>query len=260
MALAALCGDDVWGQTWASVLQHRFPAGDVGGHSVGNLLITALWQKTGDIVTSLDWVGALLGAHGRVLPVSREGLEIVADVLDLPGHPGVSELRGQAQVAATSGKVVNLRLEPADPPACPEAVAAILEADALVMGPGSWYTSVIANLLVPQIASAFIGARGRKILLLNLIAQSGETAGYSPQGHLQVMADMFPELRFEVVLADPAHVPDPAALVQQCRRLGAELVLREVEDPAQEPGHHDPQRLAAAFAELLGRGRISAWQ
>ncbi len=260
MALAALCGDDVWGQTWAGVLQHRFPAGDVAGHAVGNLLITALWEKTGDIVTSLDWVGALLGAHGRVLPVSREGLEIVADVLDLPGHPGVSELRGQAQVASTTGKVVGLRLEPADPPACPEAITAILDADALVMGPGSWYTSVIANLLVPQISAAFVGASGKKILLLNLVAQTGETAGFSPESHLRVLAQMFPELRFDVVVADPAHVGEPSELVRQCGRLGAELVLREVEDPLLEPGHHHPERLAATFAELLGRGRISAWQ
>ena len=85
MALAALCGDDVWGRTWSSVVQHRFSGGDLGGHAVGNLLITALWEQTGDIVAGLDWVGALLGAHGRVLPACSDGVQIVAEVRDLPG-------------------------------------------------------------------------------------------------------------------------------------------------------------------------------
>ncbi|MGD9955898.1 MAG: 2-phospho-L-lactate transferase CofD family protein, partial [Candidatus Nanopelagicales bacterium] len=86
MALAALCGDDTWGRTWSRVVQHRFAGdGPLAGHSLGNLLITALWEETGDIVTGLDWVGALLGAHGRVLPVATVPLEVVADVRGL--HP-----------------------------------------------------------------------------------------------------------------------------------------------------------------------------
>ena len=103
MALAALCGDDVWGRTWSSVVQHRFSAGELAGHAMGNLLITSLWEQTGDVVAGLDWVAALLGAHGRVLPVCSEGVEIIAEVLDAPGHPGISVVRGQSMVAVTRG-------------------------------------------------------------------------------------------------------------------------------------------------------------
>jgi uncharacterized cofD-like protein len=260
MALAALCGDDVWGRTWSSVVQHRFSAGDVAGHAVGNLLITALWEQTGDLVAGLDWVGSLLGAHGRVLPVTPLGLEIVAEVRDIPGVPGVSSVRGQHNVAITPGRVISIALDPADPPACPDAVDALEQAEAIVLGPGSWYTSVMASLLVPGIRTAVTAAAAQRILVLNLVAQPGETAGFSPQNHLHVMAEAFPEVQLDVVLADPDHVPDVGLLREACTPLGAELVLRPVADPRAGAGHHDPLLLGRALGELIGHGSIPAWR
>ncbi len=260
MALAALCGDDSWGRTWSTVVQHRFSRGDLAGHAVGNLLITALWEETGDFVAGLDWVAALLGAQGRVLPACTEGLKIVAEVIDAPGHPGLSTVRGQAKVAVTRGTVGSIAIEPADPPACPEAVAAIGSAEVLVMGPGSWYTSVLASLLVPGIREAVVTSSARKVLVLNLVPQPGETSGFSPQGHLHVLAAQFPEVRFDDVLADPAHVPDERALRAACARVGAALVLSPIADVRAEPGHHDPLLLGRAFSDLIGHGSIPAWR
>jgi uncharacterized cofD-like protein len=260
MALAALCGDDVWGRTWSSVVQHRFASGELAGHAVGNLLITALWEQTGDLVAGLDWVGALLGAGGRVLPASTQGVDIVAEVRDLPGLPGVSTVRGQAEVALTPGTVLGIELDPPDPQACPEALTAIEQAHALVMGPGSWYTSVMASLLVPEIRQAVVSAAAQRILVLNLVAQPGETAGFSPQNHLHVMAAAFPDVRFDIVLADPAHVPDIEALEEACALVGAGLELRPVADARAAPGHHDPLLLGRAFADLIGHGSIPAWR
>lgn len=260
MALAALCGDDVWGRTWSAVVQHRFSAGELAGHALGNLLIASLWEQTGDVVAGLDWVAALLGAHGRVLPVCSEGVQIVAEVRDAPGQPGVSVVRGQSTVALTEGTVVSISLEPPNPPARPEAIEAIEQAEAIVMGPGSWYTSVLADLLVPGIHDAIVGSTATRILVLNLVAQPGETAGFSPQGHVYVLAKAFPRVRFDVVLADPAHVPDEQALQAACADLGAELVLRPVADPRAEDGHHDPLLLGRAFAEVIGHGSIPAWR
>ncbi len=260
MALAALCGDDVWGRTWSSVVQHRFSSGDLAGHALGNLLITALWEQTGDIVAGLDWVGALLGARGRVLPACSDGVQIVAEVRDLPGHPGLSRVCGQSQVAITEGTVATIALEPADPPARPEAVEAIAAAQALVMGPGSWYTSVLAGLLVPGIHDAVLGTEATRILVLNLVAQPGETSGLRPRAHVEILAEAFPDLRFDVVLADPAFAPDPQSLAAACARIGGELVLRPIHDARAEPGHHDPVLLGRAFAELIGHGSIPAWR
>ena len=172
-ALAALCGDDDWGRTWASVLQHRFRSrGDLHDHALGNLLIVALWEllaSTGPErvpgtvrtdssahVAGLDWVARLLGARGRVLPMSAVPLDVVANVRGTdPDRPDDVELvRGQVQVASTRGRVVSVALDPPDPPACPEAVAAVHEADWVVVGPGSWFTSVLPNLLVPELFAA----------------------------------------------------------------------------------------------------------
>src|SRR6516162_11685949 len=128
MALAALCGDDPWGTTWSRVVQHRFAGhGGLGGHAVGNVLIVALWELLGDTVQGLDWVGRLLGAHGRVLPMASVPLDLAAEVEGAdPARPDeMSTVRGQAACATTTGRVRSVSLVPADPPACPEALAAV---------------------------------------------------------------------------------------------------------------------------------------
>jgi uncharacterized cofD-like protein len=253
MALAALCGDDTWGRTWSRVVQHRFAGtGDLAGHSLGNLLITALWEETGDIVTGLDWVGALLGAHGRVLPVATEPLQIVADVAGLhPEDPSIVErVVGQVEVATTRGQVVGLHVEPAETPACPAAVEAIADAEAIVLGPGSWFTSVLAPLQVRGIGRAVIESGGRVVVVLNLAAQPGETSGFSPQRHLEVLAARMPGLRVDTVLADPGGVADVGALASAASALGARLALAPV---ASRDGsaRHDVDLLASALGGIL---------
>ena len=183
MALAALCGDDEWGATWSKVVQHRFAAeGDLHGHAVGNLLIVALWELLGDTVTGLDWVGRLLGARGRVLPMSAVPMEIEAVVAGLdPADPeATSRVRGQVAIATTPAGSRDIVLVPADPPACPEAVEAVHHADWVVFGPGSWFTSVLPHLMVPDLAHAICTTGARRLVVLNLAPQQGETTGFSP--------------------------------------------------------------------------------
>jgi uncharacterized cofD-like protein len=154
MALAALCGDDDWGRTWSEVLQHRFTSsGALHGHALGNLLIVALWERLGgNPVAALDLVGRLLGARGRVLPMCSVPLDITATVVGAdPDHPDeISQVRGQVAVATARGAVLELQVVPADAPACVEALAAVHAADWVVLGPGSWFTSVLPHLLVPS--------------------------------------------------------------------------------------------------------------
>jgi uncharacterized cofD-like protein len=259
MALAALCRDDEWGQTWARVLQHRLDGnGELHGHAVGNLLIVALWEQVGDPVEALAWVGRLLGAQGRVLPMSTVPLEIEASVR-FPGDPAgrTRTVRGQHQVAVCDGEVRAVRLLPSDPPAAPEALAAVRAADAVVLGPGSWFTSVIPHLLVPDLAEALVAAQGRRLLVLNLAAPPGETDGLSPAEHLRVLAEHAPALRFDAVLADPGAVDARGALAHAAHALGAELVVAPVAAD-DDPARHDPQRLAAAIAPLLHVSSSSA--
>ncbi|WP_448060955.1 gluconeogenesis factor YvcK family protein [Cellulomonas hominis] len=249
MALAALCDDSEWGRTWRDVLQHRFSSsGDLDQHAVGNLLIVALWELLGDTVEGLDWVAKLLGARGRVLPMASVPLAIEADIVRADGSVGV--VRGQSTVAVTPHRITQVRIVPAAPPARAEAVAAVEQADWVVLGPGSWYTSVLPHLLVPELAAALHRTPARRILALNLSAETGETAGMGPCEHLQAFRRHAPELRIDAVVADPGSVDDVDALVGQADALGARLLLRQVRRGDGTP-RHDPLRLAAALRDVI---------
>jgi uncharacterized cofD-like protein len=257
MALAALCGDDDWGTTWARVVQHRFGgSGELAGHAVGNLLIAGLWDLLGDPVAALDWVARLLRVTGRVLPMAAVPLDIVAAVegVDPAAPKALSRVRGQAEIAVTRGRVRSISLVPSDPPAVPDAVAAVLEADWVVFGPGSWFTSVLPHLLVPSLAAALRQTRARKLVALNLVPQPGETEGFSPHRHLEVLADHAPSLSFDVVLADAKAVAGAdQELAKAAGELHAALLLADV--AAEDGARHDPLRLAAAFRAVFSDGR-----
>ncbi len=253
MALAALCSDTEWGHTWRDVLQHRFAGdGPLAGHALGNLLIVALWELHEDPVAGLDLVGRLLQARGRVLPMAAVPLAIEATVGGLdPSDPHRSAtVHGQAEVARTAGTVEQIRLVPADPPAYPESVASVRSADWVVLGPGSWFTSVMTHLLVPELKEALEVSRGRRLLVLNLEPGSGETAGFSAIHHLESFTGLAPGLRLDAVLADPAVVDDRAALADAAARLGATLHVVPVSRQG-APGEHDPLRYAAALRDIL---------
>lgn len=248
MALSALCDDSDWGRTWRDVLQHRFTsAGDLDQHAVGNLLIVALWELLGDTVDGLDWVGRLLGARGRVLPMAAVPLAIEADVVRADGSTGV--VRGQSQVAVTRDRIVAVRLVPERPPALPESVAAVEAADWVVLGPGSWYTSVIPHLLVPDLAAALHRTTARRILVLNLDADA-ETAGMGPCEHLDALRQHAPDLRVDAVIADPGSVDDVDELEARTRAAGGRLLLRQVRRGDGTP-RHDALRLAAAISDVV---------
>ena len=209
MALSALAADDGPGRLWADVLQHRFGgSGALAGHPVGNLLLAGFTEVLADPVAALDAVAAVLGVRGRVLPMSCEPLDIEADVVGLDEDPRVSRsIRGQVAVATTPGRVRRVRLLPAAPPACAEAVAAVARADAVLLGPGSWFSSVIPHLLVPELREAVHRASGVRVVVLNLGPEAGETAGFTAERHLHVLAQHDPDLRVDAVLLDGGAVP-----------------------------------------------------
>ncbi|MFD6953632.1 uridine diphosphate-N-acetylglucosamine-binding protein YvcK [Nocardiopsis sp. NPDC060348] len=253
MALAALCGDDEWGHTWSQVIQHRFRSeGELHGHAVGNLLIVALWELLGDSVAGLDWVGQLLGAHGRVLPMSSVPLDIAAEVSGIdPERPEeLTTVRGQVACASTSGKVRSISLVPEAPPASPQAVKAVREADWVVFGPGSWFTSVLPHLLVPDLAHALVTTRARRMVALNLSPQQGETDGFRPETYLEVLHEHAPKLGVDMVLADRGAVEEVEPLLEVVGRLGGRLELAHLSRDDGTP-RHDPDRLAAAFERIL---------
>ena len=266
MALAALCRDDEWGNTWSKVVQHRFTSSaedsaGLAGHAVGNLLIVALWDLLGDTVAGLDWVGRLLGTGGRVLPMAAVPLDIVAEVVGAdPVRPDeVTVVRGQEACATTPGQVRSITLLPSDPPAVPEAVRAVLDADWVILGPGSWFTSVLPHLLVPELAAALHVTTARRLVVLNLVPQPGETDGFSPHKHLEVLAGHAPALTVDVVLADAkaAGTGNVADLERAANMLGAELMMADVAAADGTP-RHEPKLLAGAYAHIFREASSTA--
>src|SRR5699024_7376947 len=205
MALCALAADDDEHERLTRLFQHRYGGtGALAGHAVGNLVFAGLWELLGDPLEALDAVGSILGTSGRVLPMSPVALDIAAEVVGLEADPRVVRtIVGQVAVATTPGSVRRVRLTPADPPAADGVVDAIDSADLIVLGPGSWFTSVIPNVLVPDIAAALARTTARKLLVLNLAPQPGETAGFSAEQHLHVLRLHAPEVGVDVILVDP---------------------------------------------------------
>ncbi|MBA2390209.1 MAG: uridine diphosphate-N-acetylglucosamine-binding protein YvcK [Geodermatophilaceae bacterium] len=258
MALATLSGTGDGCERLAALLQHRFGgSGALAGHPVGNLIITGLMEMLGgDSVEALATVGRIVGAEGHVLPMSPVPLEIAAMVSGIdPDHPAeVRRIRGQVAVATTPGRVLSVALVPDRPPACPEAVAAIRAADAVVLGPGSWFTSVLPHVMVPELLDAMVRTEARIVVTLNLAPQPGETEGFAPQELLDALYRHAPELQIHTVVADEEAVVDRRGLTDTVHARGARLVLAPVA-AADGSARHDPARLAAALAPVIGADR-----
>lgn len=255
MALAALCADDSWGRDWADIMQYRFTSdGPLNGHALGNLLLAALWDRDEDVVVGLDRVGALLKVVGRVLPMTAEPLDIEATFLY---NGKLVEAIGQVAVATTPGRLQELRLKPENPTTRPEVLAAIADADWITMGPGSWFSSVLPHLLVPSLREALVTSPAKKILLLNLDADStlnkdeggaGEYAGYSPLEHYSILHDYAPELHFDLVIAD-SRLNGREELALHLKERGSSYFEADLRDDEMTI-HHRGDKLASTFAHI----------
>ncbi|WP_109637989.1 gluconeogenesis factor YvcK family protein [Lentzea atacamensis] len=265
-AMAALAGEDDESRLWTSLFRHRFGGtGALAGHAVGNLVLAGLLEQLGDPVKVLEHASKLLGVRGRVLPMSNEPLDIEADVTGLDEDVNdVRRIRGQVAIATTPGLVRRIRLTAPNgrPVGCPEAVQAVLDADLVLLGPGSWFTSVLPHLLVPELHDALVRTRARKVLVLNLVPQPGETAGFSPERHLDVVCEHAPELKVDAVIADVDSVPTPDRLTRAASALGARTHLARIAAP-DAVERHDPEALAGCLRQVVdetGMGGTSPWR
>ncbi|MFZ9773921.1 MAG: gluconeogenesis factor YvcK family protein [Candidatus Nanopelagicaceae bacterium] len=256
MALAALCGDDEWGRSWAEIMQYRFTSeGEMNGHALGNLLLTALWDRDGDPVAGLDRVGELLKVVGRVLPMSLDPLTIEAKFTD------GNVIRGQVEVGIYRGALEEIRImstnsDAGAPRATQEALDAIKDSDWITIGPGSWYSSVMPHLLLEEQLNSIIASDARKVIVLNLDDPYGdELSGTSPHHHLAVMQRFAPTLRFDIALADKSAERYGNALKSKVEEMGGRLVLADVTQKS-DPHHHDWQKLASAFSHIFANESV----
>ncbi|KAB1503680.1 uridine diphosphate-N-acetylglucosamine-binding protein YvcK [Corynebacterium sp. 320] len=259
MALAALAQDTERGLLWQNTIQHRFGGkGALKGHAVGNFLITGLAQVMGDELAALDEIGDLFGVHGRVIPMCPIPLDLEAAVADIEEDPQeIVSVRGQVAVASTVGQVRRVRLIPDKPDASPAAVEAITNADLVTMGPGSWFSSVIPHVLVPQLVEAMNGSDAPKVLLLNLVPEIGEMSGMSMEHHLHMLHQHAHDLSMDIVIADPSSVPnarDKRQLRNAAEKLGARILFRDVREDdgrGRWTDTHKADKVATVFQEIF---------
>jgi uncharacterized cofD-like protein len=250
MALAALCSDDEWGRSWAQIMQYRFTSdGQMDNHAVGNLLLTALWDRDGDPVKGLERVGDLLRVVGKVLPMALDPLDIEATFMN---SGEAKTVRGQIQVAAAKGDVLQLRIIPDSPKATPEALQAIAAADWITFGPGSWLSSVMPHFLLHDQAQAILNSPAKKVLIFNLPdpTTSDEYAGSSLSDHLQFILKHLPDFRFDYALIDNRISTNDSAFESLVNQCGGEVIAFDLADNS-TTFHHDSKKLISAFSHIL---------
>ena len=251
MALAALCADDEWGRSWAEIMQYRFTSsGQMDNHAVGNLLLTALWDRDHDPVKGLERVGQLLKVVGRVLPMALEPLDIEGEFTN---NQKTTSVRGQVEVAAATGKVSELRLIPNKPKATPQVLTALADADWITFGPGSWLSSVMPHFLLAEQAAQIQASSAKKIMIFNLPDKttSDEFAGFSLEAHLQLVLDHLPNLKIDVALIDKSVDGKEPRFVHLVERCGGKVVAFDLAD-AKQNFHHDREKLISAFTHIFG--------
>jgi uncharacterized cofD-like protein len=212
--------------------EHRFEAGELDGHALGNLLIAALAETTGDFTTALQEAARLLQTKGRVLPATTVPVVLKAEA-------AAGSVEGQVNVSE-AGRIALVSLVPPDAEASAEVITALAQADQIVIGPGSLFTSVLAAVVVPGIREALKTTTATKVYVCNLRPQLPETAGYDVAAHVEAL--IAHDVDVDVVLADERWMPRGAVAV---RTVTADLSAED------SPGH-DPGRLASALSDLVG--------
>ena len=251
--LAALSSDEA---LLTQLFQYRFPAqyGSLEGHSFGNLFISALAEITGSFEDAVVESGRVLAITGRVLPSSLHNLRLVADVR-VPMTAKEVRVEGESHIPGSPGQVMRVWLEPSNPSAFPEVIQAILAADMIVVGPGSLYTSVLPNLLVPEIMDAVRASRAFKAYVCNVATQPGETDGYTVRDHLRALEAHVGGGFFEVVLANDrcdSRLPEGVEWVPIDPDLAAEYPIHAADFSDDiRPARHDARKLASILMELL---------
>ncbi len=261
--LAALADEE---KLLTELFQYRFKAGDgLVGHSFGNLFLTAMSEITGDLEQAVAASSQVLAIRGKVLPATLSDVRLWAELDD--GRI----VEGESNIPKAGGRIRNIGCIPSNPPALPAAIKAIEEADYIIIGPGSLYTSIIPNLLVPEICEAIARAPVPRIYVCNIMTQPGETEGYTIADHIRAIDRVCHRKLFDAVLVH-RQSPSPQSLQRYAEEnshpvfldreavanLGRRIVLANVMDEDENTGYvrHNPHRLA----RVLLRWYSGKWQ
>lgn len=249
--LAALSNDE---ELMTQLFQYRF-SDETGlqGHALGNLLITGLAEITGSFEEAIVESGRVLAVQGTVLPSTLTDVRLVASVENIEKKRNV-KVRGESRIPKASGQVKRLYLEPDSPPAYPPAIQAILSADLLIVGPGSLYTSLLPNLLVPEIAQAIHASKGLKFYICNLASQKGETDGYSGHDHLAAIEKHVGGRLFDLILCNnnySGEIPENVNWVKVDADLERNYPVYQTDLlDVEHPWRHDSNKLSNVIMDI----------
>lgn len=251
--LAAMSNDEA---LLTQLFQYRFANGSSGldGHSFGNLFISALSEITGSFEEAVAESGRVLSVSGRVLPSTLHNVQLVADVM-LPHLISEVRVAGESRIPESNGKVRRVWLEPNTPPAFPQAINALLSSDVIIIGPGSLYTSILPNLLVPDISDAVRSSRALKLYVCNVATQIGETEGFTCYDHIRAIEEHAGKGLFDIVLANDAYdinLPEGVDWVRIDHDLNMNYAVyaSNLIDPSM-PWRHESENLAQVIIDLL---------
>ncbi|MGH8945996.1 MAG: gluconeogenesis factor YvcK family protein [Acidimicrobiia bacterium] len=236
---------------WSELFAHRFEGADVKEHSLGNLILAALTDLYGDFSSAVATAGRMLGALGDVIPVADHPVTLTAMV---DGR----RVTGQVAIAHSRGYISDLSIDPSDTAATRQALEAVAGADQIVLGPGSLYTSVISALKVQMLAPAVMGSSARRIFVMNLVTQDGETMGMAGEDHLDALATHLGVYGPGMVVAHSGPLDIPAGLspvsidFDAAAQRGWEVVEADVADEKADWPGHDPLKLGGVLAGLAG--------
>ncbi|TWT00098.1 YvcK family protein [Planomicrobium sp. CPCC 101079] len=244
----------------AEMFQHRFKGSlDLGGHSLGNLMLAALTEITGDFSLAVREMSRVLNVNGTVLPAANQLVTLYAELED------GSMVKGESKIPAYLQKIKRVYLEPHDVKTLPDTIAAIRNADIIVVGPGSLYTSILPNLLVKDIKKAVIASKAKKIYICNLMTQAGETYRYTAADHVRALYDHVEEGFLDAILLDKVEIPQNIAErykkerawpveydEERLRQMGLRIFKEDIANILGEAVRHEPLKVAEWLFEYAG--------
>ncbi len=262
--LAALSADEDF---FSQVLQYRFSTDSgVGGHNLGNLLLTALANITGSFEQGIQELAKILAIKGTVTPSTLEDVNLVAEIeYSVEGKIEHETVFGESKIPRDKGKILSLSIEPSNVSANPEAIKAILAADLITLGPGSLYTSILPNLKVYGIAQALSASRAKIVYICNVTTQPGETDKYNCYDHISVIHETLPNVHIDAVICNDFHeynIPDYVSWVKINQKILDEFhVYHENLIDDQFPWRHDSEKLSKmlinVYRDLISTTNIS---
>ncbi|WP_042462915.1 gluconeogenesis factor YvcK family protein [Neobacillus dielmonensis] len=241
------------------MFQHRFnTSNELSGHSLGNLILAAMTSITGDFVHAIQEMSKVLNVRGKVLPAANQNVVLHAEMED------GTVISGESKIPYSGKKIKRVFMTPNNIRPLPETIQAIRQADMIVIGPGSLYTSIMPNLLVPRLGDEVCRSHAKKVYICNLMTQAGETLGYTASDHVKALYDHMSRAFIHTILVNNKEIPEDVQLryneelaypvhydLPQLSELGIEVVHADIADLEDGALRHDPKKVAEILYNLL---------